>query len=328
MAMGFYSRFRRSWEMWLFRLILLATAAALVLVFTGRLNIYSVDVGGSGQFLLSAIVGSLSAILGIAFTLTLIGVQIAAQTYTHRIIRLHARSVVFIVTFGMFLAGIVFTAVLQAAYGSVNTESSHFLIDTAVVLFVCAVFLLVPFAVRTIRLLSPGNIAYALLGGLAVRHLRRNDTQAVHDRVGPVFDMARKAIISHDERTLELLLAQIAERANELAADPGLGPDGMKALVGVLGPEFRDLGWLASDHLAIGEVGLVVNACRDLVCRFGTQESFRPMADELYGAIKDIWKEALVRFSDRAYEARLVALKHAMAECQSQIAEVTGERGS
>lgn len=327
MAVGFRLRLSRSWETWLFWLLLAATGGAIVLARVGALHLYAGDVNSSGQFLLSALVQSLAAILGIAFTLTLIGVQLAAQTYTHRIIRLHTQSVVFVIPFGMFLIGIIFAAVLQAGYGRVGAGSAGVLVDVALILFVSAVLLLVPFAVRTIRLLSPGNIAQALLGRLTPRILARNETQAIHDRVGPVFDMARKAIVSHDERTLELLLARIVERATELRADRGLGPGGMGALVRVLGPEFRDLGWLASDHLAIASVELVVNACRDIVCALGVTAQFRPLSDELHGAITDIWREALVRFGDRVFEARLARLRESMATCELRIAEVTGKRG-
>lgn len=328
MAIGFRPRFLRSWETWLFWLILLATAVSVVLARTGVLHLYAGDVNSSGQFLLSALVQSLAAILGIAFTLTLIGVQLAAQTYTHRIIGLHTRSVMFVIPFGMFLLGIIFAAILQAAYGRISAASAHVWVDIEVVLFVSAVLLLVPFAVRTIRLLSPGNIAQALLGRLTPRILAGNDVQAIHDRVGPVFDMARKAIMGRDERTLELLLAQVRTRAVELACDRSLGIAGMRALVAVLGPEFRDLGWLASDNLAIASVELAVNACRDIVCELGGKEPYRPLSDELYRAIKDIWREAMVRFSDRVFEARLAQLRESMATCQLQIAEATVESGS
>jgi hypothetical protein len=186
--------------------------------------------------------------------------------------------------------------------------------------FVSALALLVPFAVRTIKLLAPDNIAATLLARLSVRQLESGDTAAARGRIGPVFDMARKAIVSRDERTLELLMAQVQSRAAELLADSGLGPQGQMHLVRTLGPEFRDLGWLASDRRDIVAVKHVVNGLRELVCQAGARPDRQAPADELYTAIRDIWKEAEVRFSDKAYAARLADLEASMNSCRLEIA--------
>ena len=201
-----------------------------------------------------------------------------------------------------------------------QATAEHPWVDLAVVWFISALALLVPFAVRTIRLLAPDNIAAALLARLSVRQLESGDTAAVHVRIGPVFDMARKAVVSRDERTLELLMVQVQNRAAALLADDALGPKGLSQLVRALGPEFRDLGWLASDHLDIGAVKQVVDCLRALVCRAGERPDRRASAEELYAAIRDIWKEAGARFSDKAYAARLADLDASMNSCRLEIA--------
>jgi len=144
----------------------------------------------------------------------------------------------------------------------------------------------------------------------------------VHVRIGPVFDMARKAIVSRDERTLELLMAQVQCRVLALLADTALGPHGLTQLFRALGPEFRDLGWLASDHVDIGAVKHVVDCLRELVCQAGERPNRRAFADELNAAIGDIWKEAVARFSDNVYAARLADLEASMNSCRLEIANV------
>ena len=311
---------RQSWEMGLFWLLVGAIVAATVLVLAGTVRVFAGDLGGSSLFMLSSFLQSLAAVLGIAFTLTIIGIQLAAQSYTHRVIRLHTRSVVFVFTFGMFLAAMVLIAVLMASYAHMQATAEHPWVDLAIVWFVSALAVLVPFAVRTIRLLAPDNIAAALLSRLGVRQLESGDTAAVHILIGPVFDMARKAIVGRDERTLELLMAQVRDRAIVLLADAALGPKGLSQLVRALGPEFRDLGWLAIDHLDIGAVKQVVDCLRALVCQAGERSDRRASAEELYAAIRDVWKEAGARFSDKAYAARLAELDASMNSCRLEIA--------
>ena len=313
---------RRSWEIGLFWLLVVAIALTTVLVLSGSVRVFAGDVNGASLFLLSSFLGSLGSVLGIAFTLTLIGVQLAAQSYTHRVIGLHTRSIVFVFTFGMFLVAMVLMGVLMASYGSMQATAGHPWVDLAVVWFVSALALLVPFAVRTIRLLSPDNIAAALLARLKARQLESGDAPEVHVHIGPVFDMARKAIVGRDERTLELLMAQVQDRASALLADSSLGTQGLTQLVRALGPEFRDLGWLASDRLDIGALKHVVDCLRELVCQAGMRSDWKASAEELYAAIRDIWKEAEVRFSDKAYAARLADLEASMNSCRLEISSV------
>jgi hypothetical protein len=311
---------RQSWELGLFWLLVVAIAAATVLVLSGSVRVFAGDANDSGLFMLSSFMGSLASVLGIAFTLTLIGIQLSAQSYTHRVIGLHTRSAVFVFTFGMFLVTMLLMGVLMASYARLHVLAGHPWMDLAVVWFVSALVLLVPFAVRTIRLLAPDNIAGALLVRLSARLLESADTAAVHVRVGPVFDMARKAIVSRDERTLELLMARVRDRGVALLADPALGPQGLTQLVRALGPEFRDLGWLASDRRDIGAVKRVVDCLRELVCQAGGRPDRKAPAEELYAAIRDIWKEAEVRFSEKAYAARLSDLDASMNACRLEIA--------
>jgi hypothetical protein len=312
----------RPWETGLFWVLAAAIVVASALVLSGTVRVFAGDVNGSDLFMLSSFLGALGAVLGIAFTLTLIGVQLAAQSYTHRVIGLHTRSIVFVFTFGMFLAAMVLIGVLMASYGRMQADAAHPWVDLAVVWFVSALALLVPFAVRTIRLLAPDTIAAALLARLKARQLESGDASGVHVQIGPVFDMARKAIVGRDERTLELLMAQVQVRTTALLAESALGTRGVEQLFRALGPEFRDLGWLASDRLDIGALKHVVDCLRELVCLAGTRPDWKTPAEELYAAIRDVWKEAEVRFSDKAYAARLADLEASMNSCRLEIAGV------
>jgi hypothetical protein len=233
---------------------------------------------------------------------------------------LHTRSTVFVFTFTMFLIALVYIGVVMSVHGGIQASDEHPWVDLAVVWFVAALAMLVPFTVRTIRLLAPDNIAAELLARLTVRQLESGDMAAVRGRIGPVFDMARKAIVSRDERTLELLVAQVQGRVEALLADSRLGPQGLAHLVRALGPEFRDLGWLATDRRDIGAVKRVVGCAREVVCKAGMSPDRQAAAEELYAAIRDIWKEAEARFSDKAYAARLADLEASMNSCRLEIA--------
>jgi hypothetical protein len=309
------------WEMGLFWLLVAGMAVGTVLVLLGWVRVYAGDVNESSMFMLTSFQQSLAAVLGIVFTLTLIGIQLAAQSHTHRVVVLHTRSTVFVFTFTMFLIALVYIGVVMAVHGGIQASAEHPWVDLAVVWFVAALALLVPFTVRTIRLLAPDNIAAELLARLTVQQLESGDQAAVRGRIGPVFDMARKAIVSRDERTLELLVAQVQGRVEALLADTRLGPQGLTHLVRALGPEFRDLGWLASDRRDIGAVKRVVGCARELVCRIGMSPDRQAPGEELYTAIRDIWKEAEARFSDKAYAARLADLEASMHSCRLQIAD-------
>ena len=180
--------------------------------------------------------------------------------------------------------------------------------------------------------LYPANLVNAVFGARVLKEdPARPGPKYINSPQSPLFDkgnvvfgldMARKAIVSRDERTLELLTAQVQCRAMALLADTALGPQGLAQLARALGPEFRDLGWLASDRGDIGAVKQVVDCMRELVCRAGGRSDQRAFANELNAAIGDIWKEAVVRFSDKAYAARLADLEASMNSCRLEISGV------
>ncbi len=145
----------------LLAVIVVAGVILLVLILLGKVHLYGGDVGdnfANRLYLLSAIAQSLAAILSLVVSLTLIATQLAAQTYSPRVVNLRLRDPWLWGAVGLYLVAIVWA---MKSHGKLMLQWQESA-DIALLLAGAALLYLVPFTIATLHSLDPRRIAARL----------------------------------------------------------------------------------------------------------------------------------------------------------------------
>jgi len=150
-------------EQILLALILVASTVLLILILLGKVHLYGGDIEkfSNRLYLMSAIAQSLAAILSLVVSLTLIATQLAAQTYSPRVVNLRLRD--------PWLWGAVvlyIIAILWAleSHGKLALQWQNSA-DIGMLLAGAALLYLIPFTIATLHSLDPRRIAVRLAKG-------------------------------------------------------------------------------------------------------------------------------------------------------------------
>lgn len=197
---------RLEWENWGMIFLLVSLVVGLLLVVAlGRCLAC-----GQGDQEIPGLVGtlaqSLSAIFAIAFSVTLVAVQMAAAAYTPRIIRLHTWHPYFVGLFATYLFTIGYLFILGAGHPAPFDAW----VDVGLVLSLFSLGYLAPFTARNVRLLIPAYIVRALL-----RRIDREDFRLDRSpdwELQPVEDLIVRAIRSDDHQTAKEALRLVVDR--------------------------------------------------------------------------------------------------------------------
>lgn len=204
---------RLEWEDWATILLLVLLVVGLLLVVVqGRCLACELDhqeIPG----LVGTLAQSLSAIFAIAFSVTLVAVQMAAAAYTPRIIRLHTWHPYFVGLFATYLFTIGYLFLLGAGHpilGRISAAPVGVWVDVGLVLSLFSLGYLAPFTARNVRLLIPAYIVRALL-----RRIDREDfrlDRSPDRELQPVEDLIVRAIRSDDHQTAKEALRLVVDR--------------------------------------------------------------------------------------------------------------------
>lgn len=163
----------RSWlvprlkpEVWVAFVLFLLAVAGHFAIFTDLFHLYPGDVPNSANrlYLLSAVAQSLAAILAVLVTLTLVSAQLAASSYTPRIVRLKIKDPWFWVAVGIYTIAILGAFLAKAWLNALlNSPWDIWSVDLVILWAGLALLYLVPFFIATMRGLRPESIVRALL---------------------------------------------------------------------------------------------------------------------------------------------------------------------
>jgi len=150
-------------EQVLLALILVASVVLLILILLNRIHLYSGDIEkfSNRLYLMSAIAQSLAAILSLVVSLTLIATQLAAQTYSPRVVNLRLRDPWLWGAVGLYIIAILWALEAHGEFALQWQKSA----DIALLLGGAALFYLVPFTIATLHSLDPRHIARRLAKG-------------------------------------------------------------------------------------------------------------------------------------------------------------------
>ncbi|MDP2728579.1 MAG: DUF2254 family protein [Dehalococcoidia bacterium] len=221
---------RREAEDWgaIFLLVALAVGMALVTLGGRCLACGLGDPEASG--LLSTLAQSLSAIFAIAFSLTLVAVQLATAAYTPRVLPLHTWHPYFVGLFVIYLGTIGYLFLLAGGHAFLGPSAGAWR-NVGLVLSLFALGYLAPFTAHTVRFLLPAQVLDVLITRLSPPDFRSQP--GPRDKLQPVEDIIVKAMQADDHQTAREGLWLLAERYRQLSRtfDPRSDRGQMEALL-------------------------------------------------------------------------------------------------
>ncbi|HID20465.1 MAG TPA: DUF2254 domain-containing protein [Methanophagales archaeon] len=176
-------------------------------------SVVNEDINNARGILGGVGVEGLSAIFAIVISLTLMAVQFASQEYTHRIMDIHIKSLIFwsliVIYTGSLLYNVFMLGMLEEPVNSKYVEVSMLL--TALCLI-----LLIPYFFFTMLRLRPESVISRLLTKIDVDYLnslkgliKEATIKSESDRMLPIIEIIEKSIINGDASTARFGLDEI-----------------------------------------------------------------------------------------------------------------------
>jgi hypothetical protein len=174
------------------------------------------------RYLLSALVQSLAATIALVITLSLVAVQLAAQSYSARVIDVYKRNpdmwillciYIFTIFYGLGLTKIVGLGIL-GNYMEGAIFVAYFMGFFA---FVC----LVPYMLKTLDLLKPSTVITLLAEEITLEKVLMAadyEDESIYERdpVQPIFDIINSALARNDYETVRNGLSSIQKSTTDI----------------------------------------------------------------------------------------------------------------
>jgi len=266
-------------EHWLTTAIALAFLGLFVACLSGRVHLYSGDVGdGSNRFyLLSAIAQTLATILALLITATLVATQLAAQSFTPRVVSYRLRDPWLWGAVGIYLAGILASL---AAIARARAARSHpiwdwWSLDLTLLLTAAGLLYLAPFTLAILRSLEPVTF---------IRHLLKNA------EYGGLEDFMRRAVNEGLVRQLQMAILMLGRHATaELRQSAGAVDDARR---------FADLGVRLGKYAASEKDPEGIVVAMDYLTKMTIH-----CTDRIYRSAADVFNESVIELQRIAEEA-------------------------
>lgn len=159
------------------------------------------------RYLLSALVQSLAATIALVITLSLVAVQLAAQSYSARVIEVYKRSPDMWILLGIYIITIFYGLGLIKIIGlGVLSDYMEGAIFVAYFMGFFAFACLIPYIWNTLASMNPSTLIQLLAEDITteriLNYLRRNGQRGDKDPVLPIIDVVNSALIRKDDETV------------------------------------------------------------------------------------------------------------------------------
>lgn len=159
------------------------------------------------RYLISALVQSLAATIALVITLSLVAVQLAAQSYSARVIDVYKNNPDMWILLSIYIVvifyGLGLLKVIDIGVAGINME---FAIFAAYFLGFFAFVCLVPYMLKTLDLLKPSTVIKLLAADITkeriLESLEKDGEIADKDPVQPIIDMINAALERNDYETV------------------------------------------------------------------------------------------------------------------------------
>ncbi len=212
----------RTWESWYiypFLLIIIIVSYLLWSLFRHIFFILETD-DDSARYLLSTLVQSEAAILAIVITLSLIAVQLAASSYSSRVIEIFKNSPDFRILISVYIFAIIFssgTLKLIESDGNLPRLMLESLISISYIIGIFAFLSLIPYIQNIYELLKPSEIISRLSTRITMDNILSDD-----DPIQPITDIVISSLMRYDEATVREGLNAIKNKIINILNDSAL----------------------------------------------------------------------------------------------------------
>ena len=167
------------------------------------------------RYLISALVQSLAATIALVITLSLVAVQLAAQSYSARVIDVYKNNPDMWILLSIYIAvifyGLGLLKVIDVGVAGINME---FAIFAAYFLGFFAFVCLVPYMLKTLDLLKPSNVIELLAEEITKEKVFKStnhtdDGRTEKDPIQPITDIVNSGLLRNDYETVRNGLAAI-----------------------------------------------------------------------------------------------------------------------
>lgn len=204
---------------WIFYLVIYFIIVIPIHLILSRLGFLYTNLD-SARYMLSALVQSEAAILGIVITLSLIVMQLAAQSYSIRIADLiNKNSHDFIILISIYGVAIFYGLIVLKLIGDFNLKNFEPYINIAYYFGIFAFFALKPYIDNTINIIKPSTIFNLLSKEITSDKIltsfnEKQGKSVDKNPVQPIIDMLRSSLMRYDYETVREGLKVIGDRTN------------------------------------------------------------------------------------------------------------------
>lgn len=179
----------------------------------------------NNRYMLSALIQSEAAIIAIVITLSLISVQMAAQSYSTRVTDIFKNAPDLQIIISIYLGAIIYGLAVLKNIREVNqlnniTNYENYVLS-AYALGIFVFIALIPYMWYTLNLLNPSSIVDIFSEKITKKnlisiHKRNNDKIADEDPIQPIVDILRGSLMKYDFETVRYGLAVIQNRMEDI----------------------------------------------------------------------------------------------------------------
>jgi hypothetical protein len=174
------------------------------------LNFATGDKETAGRIFDGVGVEALSAIFALVITLSLMVVQMASQQYTHRIMDIHIKSLIFRAVIAIYLGSIFYNVFMLGWLDLENSSSVPYIsiyVEISILLSFLSFIMLIPYFYITLVRLKPETVISKLLANIDEDYLKRfykEGEPSKEDKMLPITEIIEKSISSGDHETARL----------------------------------------------------------------------------------------------------------------------------
>ena len=177
----------------------------------------------SALYLISSLVQSEAAVLGIVITLSLVAVQLTASSFSSRVIGIFKNSSTLWIIVLIYIISIIYSLfVLKFLNPSDNFANNEFQIWLALLLGIYSFSALIPYILDILDLMKPSTIISMLAKKINKKDIRSYiDNKTDEDPIQPVMDMLLVSLMKYDYGTLRVGLCRLGDRINIIFKEEG-----------------------------------------------------------------------------------------------------------
>ncbi|AGB48346.1 putative membrane protein (DUF2254) [Methanomethylovorans hollandica DSM 15978] len=166
------------------------------------------------RYLISALVQSLAATIALVITLSLVAVQLAAQSYSTRVIDVYKKNpdmwILLCIYIAVIFYGLGLLKVIDIGVAGINMEFAIFWVYfLGFFAFIC----LVPYILKTLDLLKPSTVINLLAEEITKENvlaaLKNHEVVAEIDPIQPIIDIINSALEKNEYETVRNVLKAI-----------------------------------------------------------------------------------------------------------------------